>query len=347
MPGSGLPESFRTVDELEEYMTRPWENLPAALAGCAGDFLILGVGGKMGPSLARTLSRAPSAAGVSRRIFGVDKQFLPDVERALRAAGVETVRCDVLEDGALDRLPDAANVVYMIGVKFGSTGNEPFTWAMNAYVPGIVARRFRGSRMVAFSSGNVYPFVPVDSSGATEETPPGPVGEYAQSCLGRERIVQFFSTRCGNPSVIVRLNYAIDLRYGVLLDIAEKVRDGVPIDLRMGYANVIWQGDANNYILHAFSLASVPARILNVAGAEKFRVREVACRFGELLGKEPRFVGEEAPNALLNDARQSYRLFGEPRVSLDAMVRWVAAWVNAGGPTLGKPTHFEEREGKF
>ena len=330
--------------QLDELLSRPSEADIAAMAAMDGDLLILGVAGKMGPTLAM---RARRAAPAGKRIIGVSRFSNPGSREALEAAGVETIAADLLDDGALASLPDAPNVLLMAGRKFGSTGEESLTWAMNSLMPAQAAERFRNSCIVAFSSGNIYPFTPVTSGGATETCGLAPVGEYAQSVLARERLLQYCSKRNGTPMTILRLNYAIDMRYGVLLDIGTKVFGREPIDLTMGNANVIWQGDANSVALRSFARAGVPPLILNLTGPETISVRDVAQRFGRHFGVEPTFTATEAPLALLNNASKCLRLFGYPSVTPDEMIEWTARWIGMGGSTLGKPTHFETRDGKF
>ncbi len=330
--------------QLDELLSRPSEADIAAMAALEGDLLILGVSGKMGPTLAM---RARRASPAGKRIIGVSRFSNANSRDSLEAAGVETIAADLLDEGSLQSLPDAPNVLFMTGRKFGSTGDEGLTWAMNTFMPALAAERFRHSRIVAFSSGNIYPFVPVTSGGATEASGLAPVGEYAQSVLGRERMLQYFSARYGTPMVILRLNYAIDLRYGVLLDIGTKVFERTPIDVTMGNANIIWQGDANSVALRSFAHASSPPLLLNLTGPETISVRDVALRFGRHFGIEPAFSGTEAPAALLNNAGRCHRLFGYPSVTPDEMIEWVARWIGMGGSTLGKPTHFESRDGKF
>ncbi|MCS6952426.1 MAG: NAD(P)-dependent oxidoreductase [Bryobacterales bacterium] len=337
----------RSEQELEDLLSRPSEADREAARDWSGDLLILGAGGKMGPTLARRARRAADEAGVSLRVIAVARFSDPAVREKLERWGVETLTADLLDEEQLAALPDAPNVVFMAARKFGSTGDEPLTWALNTYLPARVAVRFRHSRIVAFSSGNVYPLVPVISGGATEATPPDPIGEYAQSVLGRERMFQYFSQLYGTPVVLLRLNYAVELRYGVLLDIGLKVFERRPVDLSMGAVNVIWQGDANSVCLRAFRLAASPPEILNVTGPETLSVRWIARRFGEHFGVEPVFEGTEAPTALLNNAAHCHRLFGYPSVSAEQMIEWVAQWIAAGGRILGKPTHFEVRDGKF
>jgi nucleoside-diphosphate-sugar epimerase len=334
----------RTVEELEEALSRPTDGLAEALAGSDGDLIVLGVGGKMGPTLARMARRAMPPR---RAVIGVARFSEPGLRESLERAGVRTIAADLLDAAAVERLPDAPQVVFMAGMKFGSSGAPAMTWAMNTRVPALTAERYRGSRIVVFSSGNVYPFVPVGSGGATESTPPEPVGEYAQSVLGRERTFEYFSARDGTPALLFRLNYAVELRYGVLLDVAQKVWSNAPIDLTMGHANVLWQRDANAAALRCLELAASPPRILNVTGPETASIRALALRFGELMGRRPDFVGRESDRALLSNAAEAMRRFGPPTLALERLIEWVAEWVRRGGPTLGKPTHFETTDGKF
>lgn len=332
---------IHTEPELEDFLSVPSDADIQAMARLEGDLIVLGAAGKMGPSLVRRAQRAVQAAGAKTRIFSVTRSAPIAVE------GVEHVSADMLQRDQVAKLPDAANVIYMVGRKFGSTGNEPLTWAVNVLVPALVCERYRSSRIVAFSTGNVYPFVPVASGGADESTTPAPIGDYAQSTLARERIFQYYSNLNGTPVVLLRLNYAIDLRYGVLVDIAQKVLAKIPIDLTMGYANVIWQGDANSITLRSLALCESPARLLNMTGAECLSVRQVAEDFGRRFGIAPVFEGREAPTALLNDASQCHRLLGKPGVSVATMMELIAGWLPSGGRTLGKPTHFETRTGSF
>jgi nucleoside-diphosphate-sugar epimerase len=343
-----LPDLITSEAALDEFLTTPTPAVIEALRSCPGDLLVLGAGGKMGPTLTLLAARALQAGGRAARVIAVSRFSEHGLRERLEQSGVETIPLDLLEDDAMDRLPEAPNVVFMAGRKFGSTGAESLTWAMNTYLPALVANRYRRSRLVVFSTGNVYPLVPVTSGGATEDVPPSPLGEYAQSCLGRERMVQHVSARHGTPAVIFRLNYAIDLRYGVLLDVAQRVFRGDVIDLGMGNANAIWQGDANALALRALAHASSPPLVLNVSGPETVSVRALASRFAALLGRPaPVFSGEEAPTALLSNAGRAHDLFGYPQVPLERMIRWVAHWVQIGGPTLDKPTHFEQRDGRF
>jgi hypothetical protein len=333
-------------NQLEERLTLPSERDIAAASQLEGDVIILGAGGKMGPSLAVRMGRAIQGAGLKHRVIAVVRK---DRYGALRRLSdrVEVVEADLLHPNGFEALPDAPNVVFMVGRKFGSVGDLPLTWATNAWIAGLAAQRFKHSRVVAFSTGNVYPFVSVDSPGASERTAVAPVGEYAQSTLARERIFEYFSNVNRTPVLLFRLNYAIDLRYGVLLDICEKVFSGEPIDLTTGFVNVIWQGDANSYCLRSFALCDSPAQILNVTGLKKLSVREVAERFGHRFGKTPNFTGTESKSALLSDASQCAELLGAPDISEERLIEMTADWFAAGGVTLGKPTKFERRDGNF
>ena len=333
--------------ELDELLSRPSPADREAMRSMEGGLLILGAGGKMGPSLARRARRAADEAGVAKSIVAVSRFSDPAAAKQLRDAGVETISADLLEFNELARLPGAENVIFMAGRKFGSVGAEHLTWAANAYLPARIAERYRHARIVAFSSGNVYPFLPPAGGGATEETAPQPIGEYAQSVLARERMFEFFSARHSTRVCLLRLNYAVELRYGVLRDIGVKVYAGRPVDLTMGYVNAIWQGDANSICLRSFSLCESPPAVLNLAGPEILSVRAVAERFGELFGRAPRFEGAEAETALLNNAARSRRLFGAPAVTAEMAIQWTADWIRNAGPSWDKPTHFETRNGSF
>jgi nucleoside-diphosphate-sugar epimerase len=340
-------EAVESVEQLDDLLSTPTEAATETLARLDGDLVVLGAAGKMGPTLARMARRAFDAAGLRRRVIGVARFSSAGVAERLQAHGVETVRCDLLDPAQTDRLPDAANVVAMAGMKFGATGQEALTWAMNVHLPGTVALRYRRSQIVAFSTGNVYGLTPVALGGSAEGDPPAPVGEYAMSCLGRERIYEHFSRSLGTPTALLRLNYACELRYGVLVDLAQRVLAGEPIDLGMGQFNAIWQADANAMALGAFGHAASPPFVLNVAGPETLSVRRVAEDFGRLLGRPVRFQGSEAADALLSNGQLGHRLFGYPRVGAGQLIAWVADWLRRGGPTLGKPTHFEVRDGRF
>ena len=339
--------AIQTEEELEERLSRPSDADAAAMASLDGDLLILGAGGKMGPSLARRARRAAERAGISKRIIAVARFSNQDLIEQFRSQGIETITADLLEPGALSGLPDIANVIFMAARKFGTSGAEHLTWAMNTYLPGMVAERYRNSRIVAFSTGNVYPLRSVGQGGATEFTPPEPVGEYGQSALGRERMFEYAASKWNTQVAILRLNYAIDLRYGVLPDIGRTVYEGRPVDVRMGLVNVIWQGDANAQAIRALELAASPPFVVNVTGPERLSVRETAAKLGALLGVTPRTEGTEAPDALLSDTSLAQSRFGPPDVSTDQLIEWVASWVARGGTRLGKATKFEVRDGRY
>jgi len=335
------------IEEIYKKMLQPSDDLISDVAKLEGDILILGVGGKMGPALAKLAKQAVDKAGVTKKIIGVSRFSEPGLKDELNQLGIETIIADLLEDDQLQALPDVKNVLYLAGTKFGTTGKESFTWAMNSYLPGRVAQKYKNSRIVVFSTGNVYPLTPISQGGADESRLPEPIGEYAQSCLGRERLFQYYATKNNTPTLIYRLNYANDVSYGVLMDIAKAVDQGKPIDLRMGNVNVIWQGDANEMALRALHQCEVPAKLLNITGPETASVRWIAKEFGKRFNKAPQFENEENTTALLNNAAESFRLFGYPKVSLVKMIEVLAAWVQQGGKTMNKPTHFQEREGKF
>ncbi len=342
-----LPEAIRGTRALEELLSRPTPAAVRAMGQIEGDLLVLGVAGKMGPTLARMARRASDAAGVRRRIVGVSRFSQPESRAALEAHRLDTIQGDLLDRPFVDSLPDVPNVIFMAGMKFGTQANEARTWAMNVYLPAMVCEKFHRSRIVAFSTGNVYGLVPIDGPGSVETDPLRPCGEYAMSCLGRERIFEHFSRTCGTPTALLRLNYAVEMRYGVLVDLAQRVYDGQVVDLSMGYVNVIWQGEANALALCALPDARSPPLYLNVAGPERLSVRTVCEQFGRVLDKPVRFRGEEAPDALLNNGQEAYRRYGPAQVGVQQMIRWIAQWIRAGGSRLDKPTHFESRNGAF
>ncbi len=337
-------DSIPDVEALEDLLSEPTEALVAALRRIEGDFLILGVGGKMGPTLARMLRRATDPR---RRVIGVSRFSEEAFRQRLDSWGVEAIRGDLMEPKAFAGLPDAANVVYMVAQKFGTTGRAPATWAANAAVPAFAATRFAGSRIVAFSTGNVYPLTPVASGGPRETDPVGPIGEYAWSALARERLFEFFAARHGSPTALIRLNYAVETRYGVLVDLARLVWEGRTVDLTMGYVNVIWQADAAAMALRALDHAAVPPAVFNVTGAETLSVRKVCETFAEWMDRPVRFAGEEAPDALLSNSALARQTLGSPRVTAEQVMRWVADWVMRGQEVFDRPTHFEARDGRF
>jgi len=336
----------RDEEELERRLSTPSVGVVQALARCPGDILILGAGGKLGPSLAAMIRRAVPQDD-PRRVIAVSRFSDNAVASRLQAVGVETVRADLQAHGALAALPSAPNIFFLAGQKFGTSGAPSKTWAANAILPSFVTERFRGVRFVALSTGNVYRFTPVTGGGSTETDVPGPVGEYAWSCLARERVFEHAATAYGTQVAIVRLNYAVDLRYGVLVDVAQRVAAGTPIDLRMGHVNVIWQGDACARIIQCLPHAATPPFVLNVTGPDTLSIRSAAMTMGRMLGREPVFSRTEGSDALLSNSARATGLFGSPSVSTDTLIRWAAEWVARGGRTLGKPTHFEEREGAF
>ncbi len=337
----------RSDAELEERLSRPTERVIEALRATPGDLLILGAGGKMGPSLTAMAQRATLAIGDGRHVIAVSRWGNAADAARLESMGVTVVRTDLLEPGALDPLPDAPNIIYMAGQKFGTRDAPALTWMTNTILPSRAVARFRESRFVAFSTGNVYPLTPVEGPGSLESDALAPVGEYAASCVGRERVFEDAAQRWGTRSVLFRLNYAVDLRYGVVVDIARRLLDGSPIDLAMGYVNCIWQGDANAAALAALPLAGAPPLALNITGRERLSVRALALELGERLGCTPRFVGTEGSDALLSDTTRAQGLVGAPTIDAPILVSWVAEWLRAGGRTLGKATRFERRDGSF
>src|SRR6201997_4301557 len=338
-----LPETIEDITALDELLCRPSQALIDDLRKVDGDIMVLGVGGKMGP----TLAGLAKAALPDRKVIGVARFSEPGVKEWLEARGVETLNCDLLDEAAIKALPKAANIIFMAGRKFGAEGNLALTWAMNSHVPALVAQAFPASRIVAFSTGCVYPFVPVDGKGSNEAMPPNPPGEYAQSCVGRERMFEYFSQQFKTPGRLFRLNYAIDMRYGVLHDIATKVLSGKPIDVSLGHVNFIWQGDASAQALRCLAHCDTPTSPINVSGHEILSVRTLAARFGELLGREPIVVGKEEPTAWLTDTSQATKLFGLPIVDTERLIKWTADWVARAMPSLGKPTKYEVRDGRY
>ncbi len=334
-----------SMDErrLENWLSEPWAATCEMLGKTEGDVVVLGAGGKMGPTLAMMLKKAAA----DKNVYAVSRFSDRQVRNRMAERGVRTIEADLLDESAYDRLPDVPNVFFLAGMKFGASSNEPLTWAMNVHVPSLVARRYCQSQIVALSTGNVYPLTAPGNGGSREQDVPGPVGEYAQSCLGRERIFQYFSECFGTPVTLIRLNYANEPRYGIIVDLTRKVLHDEPVDVTMGAVNLIWQADANNYIIRALGIAKSPPAILNVTGPETLAVRDLAGRIGELLQKEPRFVSQEAATALLSNASYCGELFGRPATGLDEMIQSIVTWVAAGKPVLDKPTKFDVRDGRF
>ncbi len=347
MPRSTGPSAVESIDQLEDLLSEPTSGVIDTLGRLEGDVLLLGAGGKMGPTLARMARRASDAAGIAREVFAASRFSKPDLPERLQRYGVRAIRCDLSASDQLNALPDAANVVFMTGMKFGSASNQAMTWMTNVFLPGLVCQRFAGSRIVVLSTGNVYGLSPVVQGGSTEVDDLQPVGEYAMSALGRERIFEHFSRSLGIPITIVRLNYANELRYGVLADLARAVWNEEPVDLQMGAFNAIWQADASAMTLQSFGVASQPPRVVNVAGPELLSVRRVAGKFADLLSKPIAFRGQESADALISNAQLAFRLFGYPRISPLQMIEWIAEWVRRGGENLGRPTHFQVRDGGF
>jgi nucleoside-diphosphate-sugar epimerase len=338
-------KEIANLDEqgLEEILSEPSAATKQALAGLAGDIVVLGAGGKMGPTLAMMLKKASG----DKKIYAVSRFSDKAVRNRIEQAQIETIEADLLDESSYEKLPTAENVFFLAGMKFGSTGNQPLTWAMNSYMPALVARHYKDSRIVAYSTGNVYPLVDIAGGGATEETTPEPIGEYAQSCLGRERTFEYFSQLYKTPVTLIRLNYANEPRYGIIVDLTSRILNDEPIDLTMGAVNLIWQRDANDYIIRSISLAKSPPAVLNVTGPRTIPIRRLAEQIGNTLGKKPKFVSQEAASALLSNASYCLNTFGPPQTSLEQMVSLIAGWVAAGNKTLNKPTKYEIRNGKF
>jgi len=328
---------------LEDILSEPTEATKKIVAGLTGEIVVLGAGGKMGPTLAMMLKKASP----DKRIYAVSRFSDKAVRSRIQRAQVETIEADLLDESQYHNLPDVENVFYLAGMKFGSTGNQPLTWALNSFVPALVARHYKNSRIVAYSTGNVYPLVDIAGGGATEQTAPEPVGEYAQSCLGRERMFEYFSQLYKTPVTLVRLNYSNEPRYGIIVDLTFKILNEEPIDLTMGAVNLIWQRDANDYIIRAITLAESPPAVLNVTGPDTISIRNLAEQICNTLGKKPKFVSRGAPSVLLSDASYAFSKFGPPQTALEQMVEMIAKWVAAGKKTLNKPTKYEIRNGKF
>lgn len=341
------PQKISDEKQLEELLSRPSSEVIELFKSLEGDIIFLGIAGKIGPSLAHMAQRACKLTGVKKRIIGVSRFSNASEKTWIERLGIETFQGDLLDRNFLEQLPKVKNVFFLAGMKFGSEDNLGLTWAMNTYLPALVAEYFKDSNIVAYSTGCVYPLVSVQSGGSVETDPPVPTGEYAQSCLGRERMFEYGSRKYRTPVALIRLNYAVEPRYGVLVDIATKVKNKQEIDLSMGYFNVIWQGDANNMVLRSLAELRPPAAIFNITGQEILSVREVAKQFGVLFGVEPVLVGKEAETALLSNAQKATERFGLPVVPVDQLIEWTAAWMKEDGKLLGKPTHFEVRDGKY
>ncbi len=342
-----LPKKIVNEEQLEELISRPSKEAIDMFSRIDGDIMFLGVGGKIGPTLALMAKRACNEAGVSKKIYGVSLFESDEEQKRIEALGIETIHGDLLDTRFIHSLPKVKNVYFLAGMKFGSEDNLSLTWAVNSFMPALVVEHFKDSKIVAFSTGCVYPLVPVESGGSKETDKPEPVGEYAQSCLGRERMFEYGSKRNKTQVALIRLNYSVELRYGVLVDIATKVKNQEPLDLSMGYFNVIWQGDVNDVVLRSVELAESPAKVINITGEEIIRVRDVAEEFGKLFGVETKLVGKEAPTALLNNSQYAYGLYGHPKVPISQVIRWIAEWMKDEKKLLGKPTHYEVRDGKY
>ena len=336
---------IQTVDQLELLLSEPSDAVIEMMRRIEGDLIFLGAGGKIRPSIARMAKRATDAAGVKRRIIAVSRFSKEGEEAKFASHGIETIRCDLLDAAALAKLPAAENVIYLAGLKFGTANRMADAWAMNAFLPGDVCRKFKSSRMVAYSTGAVYGLGPI--TGARETDTPEPVGEYAMSCLGRERVLEYFSRTLRIPMTLIRLFYACELRYGVLVDLARKIVADEPIELGMGYFNIIWQGDNNAMTLLALEHAASPPLVLNLTGPERLSIREVAGEMGKMLGRSPRFSGAEQETSCLGDASKAHRLFAPPRVGALQLMNWAADWVRQGNEYLDRPTHFEVRNGRY
>jgi len=342
-----FPEFIANEQQLEELLSGPTAEVVDLFRTLKGDIIFLGIAGKIGPSIARMAVRACKEAGVSKRVIGVSRFRNALEQKQLEEYGIETIKGDLLDSDFVKSLPKVDNVIFLAGMKFGAEGNLSLTWAMNTLVPAMVAEHYKNSRIVAFSTGCVYPLVPVESGGSLETDRPDAIGEYAQSCLGRERMFEHGSIKYGTPAALIRLNYSVEMRYGVLVDVASKVKNDVTVDLAMGYFNVIWQGDMNAMTLLSLLHCTSPATILNLTGHETLSVRQIALEFGKLFGKTPKFSGHEAPTALLSNSGLSHGLFGNPKVTTQQLIKWIANWIENDNRLLNKQTHFEVRDGKY
>jgi dTDP-4-dehydrorhamnose reductase len=338
-----MPEKFDSVRQLEEFMSSPSASLVEYFKGLDGDIMIIGAGGKIGPTMAMMARRGAEKAGVRRKVYAVDVQPL----KALEGTGIGTLQCDLLDRTAVARLPHVKNIVFMAGRKFGSSGSAWLTWAMNVMVPHNVAEVCSASRIAVFSTGCVYPVVDVSTGGSVETDEPYPIGEYAMSCLGRERVFDFYAAEKGTKVVQIRLNYSLELRYGVLVDIGTKVYEDEPVDVTTGFMNGIWQGDCCDQVLRSFDCAASPSSILNITGPELVSVRWIATRFGQLFAKQVKIAGQENGKAYISNAAKANALFGNPSVPIGKIIEWIADWIQRGGENIGKPTHFETQDGKY
>ncbi len=343
----GYPIYFKNEDELEEAISRPTKEVVKMMSEIDGDILFLGVAGKIGVSLARMAKRACLESGITKRIIGVSRFSSEKQREYLEESGIETIKGDLVDQEFINSLPGVKNVFFLAGMKFGTEGNEAYTWAMNSFLPGLVVQKFKQSRIVAFSTGCVYPLVDVSSGGSVEDDRAEPIGEYAQSCLGRERIFEYGSLANNTPIALIRLFYSVEMRYGLLVDIGLNVYNELPIDLTMGYVNVIWQGDANSMILQSLQYCESPAKPINISGQEILSVRETAEKFGKLMNKKVNFIGKEAETALLGNGKLSYGLMGEPKTHANKIIEWTSNWIQSENVVLGKPTHYEVRDGNY
>jgi len=341
------PEKIMNEEQLEELLSRPGEEVTEMFSRLDGDIMFLGITGKIGPSLAQMAKRACDKAGVKKRILGVSRHSNDEQEQLFRRMGIETRHGDLLDINFIRSLPVVKNVFFLAGMKFGSVDNLPVTWAINSYLPALVVDHFKDSRIVAFSTGCVYPLVPIKSGGSVETDMPIALGEYAQSCLGRERMFEYGSNKNKTEVALIRLNYSVEMRYGVLVDIATKIKNNQPVDLTMGYFNVIWQGDMNDFVLRSLDHVKSPAMVLNITGPETLSVREVALEFGKLLGVEPKLINTESETALLSNSNKAFDLFGKPKTPVNLVIKWIAEWLKEDKKLLGKPTHFEVRDGIY
>jgi len=340
-------ELILSEPQLEDNLSQPTKEVIDTVTRLDGDYIILGIAGKIGPSLARMLKRALKEANKESRVIGVSRFSDQGLKKKLEDEGIDIFQGDLLDSEFIKSLPKVRNVIFLAGMKFGSVENLEMTWAVNSYLPAMIVEQFSSSRIVAFSTGCVYELVPIKSGGSLESDIPKPIGEYAQSCLGRERMFEYGSKKNNTKVILIRLNYAVELRYGVLVDLALKAWNDEPVDLVMGYFNVMWQSEVNELTIRALEYCESPVKKINMTGAEILSVKECAEQFGKLFNKKVKYTGKEASTALLSNAQESYRLFGRPKIGLEQMMIWIAAWIKEGNRILNKPTHFEVRDGKY